>query len=202
MPKYKLTYFDVYGRGELSRLIFAAAKVDFEDDRVTLEEWPKRKAEMPFNQLPVLYIDDKPPLAQSGAMERYLATTYGLNGDNTLDAAYCEMIVDTINDVFFKLPLLEKDEKVKAEKTKEQWDEKILPALKRMDKDFAKSKQKFLVGDKLSYADLHMMQVLIFSQNNYPQYLKEIPALISLRDRVMELDGVKQYLATRKQCPF
>ena len=43
MPNYKLTYFDLEARGELIRLIFAAAKVEYEDHRISLDEWPKYK---------------------------------------------------------------------------------------------------------------------------------------------------------------
>ena len=44
MPTYKLTYFNLKGRGELSRLIFAAADVKFEDVRINMADWPKMKA--------------------------------------------------------------------------------------------------------------------------------------------------------------
>ena len=38
MSSYKLYYFNVRGRAEISRLIFNAAGVEFEDVRV--EDWP------------------------------------------------------------------------------------------------------------------------------------------------------------------
>ena len=38
MPHYKLVYFDFKNRGELIRLIFAAAGVEFEDYRIPLDE--------------------------------------------------------------------------------------------------------------------------------------------------------------------
>ena len=44
MPSYKLTYFDIRGRGEVVRLIFKAAEVEFEDKRVKFEEWGALKA--------------------------------------------------------------------------------------------------------------------------------------------------------------
>lgn len=40
---YKLTYFKARGGAELSRLVFKAAGVKFEDERLG-EEWPSRKA--------------------------------------------------------------------------------------------------------------------------------------------------------------
>ena len=41
--KIKLTYFDSRGRAEVSRMILAQANVNFEDARVTGEEWQKLK---------------------------------------------------------------------------------------------------------------------------------------------------------------
>ena len=42
MVNYKLNYFNGRGRAEISRLIFAAAGVKFEDNRI--EDWPKAKS--------------------------------------------------------------------------------------------------------------------------------------------------------------
>ena len=44
MSGYKLYYFNVRGRGELARLAFAAANIEFEDIRLTREEWAVEKA--------------------------------------------------------------------------------------------------------------------------------------------------------------
>ena len=41
--KVKLTYFNLRGRAEPARLILAYAGVDFDDCRVTSEEWQKLK---------------------------------------------------------------------------------------------------------------------------------------------------------------
>lgn len=43
MPAYKLHYFNSRGRAEPSRLIFAAAGVQYQDIRYTPEEWQKIK---------------------------------------------------------------------------------------------------------------------------------------------------------------
>ena len=43
MPAYKLTYFDLKGRGELCRLLFAAAGVEYEDKRIEQPNWPALK---------------------------------------------------------------------------------------------------------------------------------------------------------------
>ena len=43
MVSYKLTYFDGRGAGEVSRQILAYAGQQFEDKRVSQEQWPALK---------------------------------------------------------------------------------------------------------------------------------------------------------------
>ena len=42
-PKYKLIYFPVTARAEMTRLMFAAAGVEYEDYRIKWEDWPTLK---------------------------------------------------------------------------------------------------------------------------------------------------------------
>ena len=44
MSGYKLFYFPSRAEGEKCRLAFAAAKIDYEDIRLPVEEWEKEKA--------------------------------------------------------------------------------------------------------------------------------------------------------------
>lgn len=46
--KYKLTYFNVKGAAEVSRMMFAAAGVKYTDERVTSEDWSKVKPSKVF----------------------------------------------------------------------------------------------------------------------------------------------------------
>ena len=43
MSGYKHYYFNVRARGEICRLAFAAANIEFEDVRLQGEEWTKEK---------------------------------------------------------------------------------------------------------------------------------------------------------------
>lgn len=43
MPSYKLTYFNIRGRAELTRLVFAATGTQYEDNRIEREKWPAMK---------------------------------------------------------------------------------------------------------------------------------------------------------------
>ena len=68
---------------------------------------------MPFGQLPVLKIDGK-PLPESGAIIRYLSREYGLNGNNSMEEAYADMLLHTLDDSVYKFPFMEKDEAIKV----------------------------------------------------------------------------------------
>ncbi len=41
MVNYKLIYFSLTGKGEIMRMMFALAGVEFEDYRITYGDWPK-----------------------------------------------------------------------------------------------------------------------------------------------------------------
>lgn len=43
MTKYTYHYFNIKGRGEVVRLVFVAAGVDFDDRRIEFQDWPKVK---------------------------------------------------------------------------------------------------------------------------------------------------------------
>ena len=44
MSGYQLYYFPIRGRAEIARWAFALAKIDFEDIRLSDEQWAKEKA--------------------------------------------------------------------------------------------------------------------------------------------------------------
>jgi hypothetical protein len=43
MSKYVLTYFDLEALGEQLRMLLCYGKVDFTDNRISFEDWPKFK---------------------------------------------------------------------------------------------------------------------------------------------------------------
>lgn len=43
MPDYKLTYFNITGLGEPIRFMLSYGNLDFEDNRISNENWPKIK---------------------------------------------------------------------------------------------------------------------------------------------------------------
>jgi len=75
-PKLKLSYFDIEGKAEPTRLALILSKTPFEDDRVSFADWAALKPQTPMGQLPVLTIDDGPMRTQSNAMLRWVGATF------------------------------------------------------------------------------------------------------------------------------
>ena len=94
----ELTYFDGPGRGELSRLCFAAGGVEFTDTRVKQPDWPAIKGDAEsvpakmFGSMPCIKHGDL-LIAQSTACSQYAADC-GINTKNTPSAG--ERALDTM----------------------------------------------------------------------------------------------------------
>merc|ERR1719354_1219982 len=57
--------------------------------------------------MPVLEVDGRLRLAQSGSIVRYLATKTGLAGKSPTSNAIMDMMYETMQEVYWKLPFLE-----------------------------------------------------------------------------------------------
>ena len=79
VPSVTLHYFDLYGRGEIFRMLFSYLKVNYTDHRVEFSEWPSVKTSTlcEFGVLPVLDINGK-RLAQTRSILRYVCQVYYL----------------------------------------------------------------------------------------------------------------------------
>ncbi len=104
---YKLIYFDIRGRAEICRMLFKAAGQEFEDYRYPLTmkdgqfsrpEWDADKSKYLYEKIPVLEIDGgKYIIAQSKAIERFLARRFNMLGSNDIEAA----IIGKKKSIFF-----------------------------------------------------------------------------------------------------
>uniref|UniRef100_H2ZLT1 glutathione transferase n=1 Tax=Ciona savignyi TaxID=51511 RepID=H2ZLT1_CIOSA len=192
MPSYKLYYFPLKGRAEVIRLLFAQAGVELEDIRINFEEWPARKHEMPFGQMPVLEVDGK-KICQSAAIGRYVAREFNLGGKDSFSAAKSDEFSDAVMDIMMKLPWTEKDEEKKKVLMATALNETIPPMLATLEGllegDFYAG--EFTVGDIVlaSSAD-HLLSLK-------PDILDPTPKLKALKERVFAMPNIAKYLATR-----
>lgn len=56
--KYRFFHFNLRGRGEVIRMIFAAAEQEYEDVRFEVSEWSEYKSKSPLGHSPWLEIHD------------------------------------------------------------------------------------------------------------------------------------------------
>lgn len=99
MADYKLTYFDFPGgRGEPIRIALHAAGIDFEDHRISFDEFLQTREQMRFNCAPVLQIGDL-EVTQSNAMLRYAGKLAGLYPEDGVQALYCDEAMDAVEDL-------------------------------------------------------------------------------------------------------
>uniref|UniRef100_A0A915KR41 glutathione transferase n=1 Tax=Romanomermis culicivorax TaxID=13658 RepID=A0A915KR41_ROMCU len=164
MVHYKFTYFYFRGLGESIRYIFHYAGVDFEDDRIQMEDWMKHKSSMPMGQVPVLYVDGK-ELCQSMAIARYLAKEFGLVPSDNFLAAKADMIVDGLRDQYPLLakmfPALRNDKDEEAHEVWAEYKEKHMQSFLDMyEKFLTDNGGQFFVGEKISWADIFVAERL------------------------------------------
>lgn len=200
MPTYKLTYFDGKGRAETIRLVLAASGTKFEDIRITFAQWPEMKSTAPFGGLPMLEFKGK-KLGQSNSICRMLAREHGLSGKSNWERAEVESIADVITDIREKSinAFIEKDEQKKADLMKEN-QEKIIPGLLDLVEKFLtenKGGNGWLVGTKMTWADLHLFACTEDLRTASPELFKGYPKLDALVDRVAKQGRVAEYLKKR-----
>ncbi|MDH3727725.1 MAG: glutathione S-transferase family protein [Myxococcales bacterium] len=103
MPKLKLTYFDIHGgRGEPARLAMHIGGVDFEDHRISFQQFGDTRSTFLFNRVPMLEIDGV-EISQCNAINRYVGKLAGLYPTDPLQAAFCDEAMDAVEDIVSKV---------------------------------------------------------------------------------------------------
>jgi len=200
---YKLTYFDITGLGEPIRFLFKYGNIDFIDNRIKREDWPKLKETMPFGQMPVLEVEGK-QFSQSISICRFLSKKVGLAGSNDLENLEIDSIVDTINDFRIKLIAVhhEPDEAKKEEKKKNLKEEIIPFYLGRLDK-IAGGNKNHLALNRLTWADIYFT-AFIDSVNAILKFdlVDGFSNLQSLMESVKNIPNIKKWMETRPASTF
>merc|ERR1712058_50930 len=197
MVNIKLTYFDLRARGEPCRLLLAYGGLKYEDKRIPppwdpTSTWGTLKPSTPFGQLPLLQWGDE-VICQSMACARFIAREVGLAGNNSMESAQVDEIIDVIQDLInagVKL-FFAKDEagmKKHAEVT-------VPTALGQLETKLTTRGGQFFVGNNFSWADLHTFMYV--SDLPDKSVLKSSPTLGTLLPRAGILPTIKNWVETR-----
>ncbi|KAL5014352.1 hypothetical protein ScPMuIL_008622 [Solemya velum] len=205
MPTYKLYYFPGKGRAELSRLLFAAACIQYEDNRISGDEWAKVKPTTVTGKMPFLDVDGA-QLPEGDAIARYIAREHGLAGKTSWEVAQADVILGVCNDLRKEMVQahFEKDEKLKAEKQTKLGKETFPNYLAVFEKILNKNSNKdgYFVGKSLTIADLAVYDLLDFPISKGFLSLENNATLKSHRQKISEIPRIAEWLKKRPASEF
>lgn len=200
-----LHYFDVYGRGEIIRLILTHYGQVFTDHRVQYEEWPELCASnfSEFGQLPVLEIDGL-RLVETKSITRYICQKFGSYPDNITDVYWVESLSDLRDDIINALADVVK--KNDLNEIVRVYTEDIPWWLAKIEARLVRNQggDGWFVGNSLTRADFEIF-LLIWDgmlreglKERFGGIIKKFPKLDAFVERFLENSPrVKSYLESR-----
>ncbi|XP_057650647.1 glutathione S-transferase alpha-3 [Chionomys nivalis] len=197
-----LHYFDGRGRMESIRWLLAAAGVEFEEKFLRTRDDLERlrnDGSLMFQQVPMVEIDGM-KLVQCRAILNYIATKYNLYGKDMKERAIIDMYTEgmmDLDELVLHQPYIPKEEKEgNLAKVKDKARNRYFPAYEKVLKSHG---QDYLVGNKLSSADVYLVKLLYHVEELDPSALANFPLLKALRTRVSNLPTVKKFLQPGSQ---
>ncbi|KAK2151386.1 hypothetical protein LSH36_365g04041 [Paralvinella palmiformis] len=202
MPHYKLVYFDIRGRAETIRMLFAVAGVPYDDYRIKSEDWLQLKPATPFGQVPILEVDGR-RLAQSNAICRFLADKFGFMGRNPIEKAAIDGCCETITEIREHVMAAQtmKQPKEAKDKVTQGLMEVTLPQIyEKLEKCLKKNKDgdKYFYGDEITLADIHFFACCETVLRLNPKSFHDFPKLAALYDRVKNNNKIDKWLDERQ----
>ena len=203
MPHLKLTYFDIHGgRGEPARLALYIGGVAFEDERISFQEFGANRASYPFKRVPLLQIDDT-ELSQCNSINRYVGKLAGLYPTDALQAAYCDEVMDAVEDITSKqvATMFMSDEAKKKAAREALAEGPIALYLEQVQAMLEARGGEYFADHRLTVADLKVMVwvralragILDYVPADLPD--KHAPKLVEHLERVLAHPKVAEYYA-------
>ncbi|EFA81167.1 putative glutathione S-transferase [Heterostelium album PN500] len=194
-----LYYFNSRGRGEGTRLLLTLAGVKFNDVRYNSALTPEIRSKTTYGTLP-FYEDDDIQLAQSLAIESYLAGKFGLAGESPIERAKILSVSQAAID--FVLPIFHSDTDEKKNRFKNDTLPRLLNSYERLliDNRNTTNEGKYIVGNKLSWADVSVFYVVDFLLfKGFGELVNQYPALNFAKSSFESIPVINDYLQQRAQ---
>nr|XP_002817047.3 glutathione S-transferase A2 isoform X1 [Pongo abelii] len=195
--KPKLHYSNIRGRMESTRWLLAAAGVEFEEKFIkSAEDLDKLRNDgcLMFQQVPMVEIDGM-KLVQTRAILNYIASKYNLYGKDIKERALIDMYIEGVADLgemILLLPFSQPEEQgANLALIKEKTKNRYFPAFEKVLKSHG---QDYLVGNKLSRADIHLVELLYYVEELDSSLISSFPLLKALKTRISNLPTVKKFL--------
>ncbi|PIK56178.1 hypothetical protein BSL78_06916 [Apostichopus japonicus] len=179
MATYKVTYFAMPGRGEVLRLTLEVGGVKWEDNRVAMEDWGKMKAGLAND--PVFKFPWLPHLE--------VLTEVQMPSCDSILVIYDDFLKLYVPITFSSKPDEDAEKFLKGLETQGAYLERLL----------SDSKSGFLVGSKLTAADIAIFVALREASNNLTQKsklkvdLSKFPKLKAHHEKIAAVPKIKAY---------
>ncbi|GMS85715.1 hypothetical protein PENTCL1PPCAC_7890 [Pristionchus entomophagus] len=196
MPALKLYYFKIRGLAEPIRLMLADNGVEFENIMFLKDEkWFESKKQFAFGQVPALKEGDM-EIPQSGAIIRHLARKLNLTGETEEEKVFADFFSEGLRDIHDKYCEIiyrnyEKKDEFLATTYPAEW-AKVESLLKK----YANG-EKFVLGDKVSYADYLLFEELDIALILSSTVLDAFPVLKAYHARFAKREGLQAHIAAR-----
>ena len=221
---YELYYWDgIQGRGEFVRLALeeaGAAYVDVAREKGTgalMALWESADLPTPSFAPPIL-VDGRKAIGQTANILLHLGARHGLAPKAEAGRLWTNQIQLTIADFVTEIhdvhhpigsAFYYEDQKREA-KRRARWfrEERMGRFLGWFESILARNPKgpKFLVGGRLSYADLSLFQVVAGLRYAFPKAMARLepdnPLVAALHDRVAARPRIAAYLASERRLPF
>ncbi|XP_071986531.1 glutathione S-transferase P 1-like [Engystomops pustulosus] len=201
MPEYTLTYFPVRGRAEAIRLLLADQGASWNEVAVQFGDWFSGNSDLKkkavFGQLPQ-FQDGDFVLYQSNTILRYLGRVHEISGSNNQESALIDMVNDGVEDLRLKFGRLIF---IEYETGKEKYIADLPNHLSAFERILSNNSNgsKFLVGDKISYADYNLLDILHCHLDLDPKSLATFPLLSAYVERIASRPKLCQYLKSEER---
>lgn len=200
MPHIRFSYFNIKGnRGQVARLAFDIAGLDYEDVRLDRDAFRAAKPSYPFGQVPVIEIDGK-MYAQSGAINRYVGKLCNLYPEDALECLRVDEITEAIEDLQHRLRAtmdLPADERKAAREAYVEGPLRLV--LSRLQERLSEGGGEYFVGNRLSIADLRLLVFARWFESGIVDHIptdvvaRIAPELHALAQRVYQVEAVRKH---------
>ncbi|CAM9587551.1 unnamed protein product [Sphacelaria rigidula] len=197
-PKLTLTYFPFPAVAEQIRWALALSGLEWEDKRITKEEFGAVKPTLPYNQLPILEVDGV-VIPQSTAQLRYVGKLGDLYPTDAIQAAFADAAVEAVGDHHTQLrPTMFAAEEEKAALRKEMTENFLPRWLGNLEKMLKSAGGEYFAGNKLSIGDIAVVCRLVWMKKGVldgipATIVDDYPLLTSLVERVSSEPKIVAY---------
>uniref|UniRef100_A0A8C5NAX4 Glutathione S-transferase n=1 Tax=Gouania willdenowi TaxID=441366 RepID=A0A8C5NAX4_GOUWI len=188
-----LYYFNARGKMETIRWLLTVAEVDFDEVFLTSRDQYLKLLEngdLLFQQVPMVEIDGM-KLVQTRAILNYIAEKYNLHGKDLKDRAMIDMYSEGVKDLneMIIMLIMSPDPKAKLEEIEKKAKERYLPVFEK-----ALTGPVYLVGGKLSCADVYLLECTLMLEEKFAGILKDFGNVKSFQGRMLQIPAVNRFL--------